>query len=297
MTRGHPGVRPHLRRVHMATPAHQRRRSRRPRPNRPRPRRSRPSRVEVTVGPRTLLGPPRRRRARSRSRCSRSATLISIVLASVLAFGLDPVVAVAGRSAAGSADRASLVVFAGLVRGGVRARPGHGRAGAGREIVEFVHALPEYWDEIIVQARDPGPASTANAGRSRSPTLLKDLAAGLPEAASTLLGGGGGRVRVGALARDPVVSHVVPADGEAADHRLASGLRAARGRGALGAGDRGFDPRRVVLAAREPRDLGGGRHRGRAIRLGARPLSPDRARGHRRAAGPDPPRSGPPSHR
>ena len=58
------------------------------------------------------------------------------------------------------------------------------------EIVEFVHALPEYWEEISSKPAFQDFLSTAKPTTHRN--LLKDLAAGLPDAASALLGVAGG---------------------------------------------------------------------------------------------------------
>jgi predicted PurR-regulated permease PerM len=145
-------------------------------------------RVEVTVGPRTLLTLLAFAALVALALLS-LGTLISIVLASVLAFGLDPVVA--SLVARGwKRGRASLVVFAGLFAAVfalvlVTAGP------VWTEIVEFVHALPEYWEEITSKPVFQDLLSTANAD-DKIASLLKELAAGLPDAASALLGIAGG---------------------------------------------------------------------------------------------------------
>jgi len=145
-------------------------------------------RVEVTVGPRTLLGLLAGAALVALALLS-LGTLISIVLAAVLAFGLDPVVA--GLVKRGwKRGTASLVVFAGLFASVfalvlVTAGP------VWREIVEFIQALPEYWEEISSKPVIEDLLSTANAD-DHIANLLKDLAAGLPDAASALLGVAGG---------------------------------------------------------------------------------------------------------
>ena len=59
------------------------------------------------------------------------------------------------------------------------------------EIVDFVHSLPAYWDEL--QTKDWFQTLTSTAGVDDTMgNALKNLAAGLPEAASTLLGITGG---------------------------------------------------------------------------------------------------------
>jgi predicted PurR-regulated permease PerM len=55
------------------------------------------------------------------------------------------------------------------------------------EIVDFAHALPGYWDNLTHTAAFENLTSTAGADDSIR-NGLKDLAAGLPDAASTLLG-------------------------------------------------------------------------------------------------------------
>jgi predicted PurR-regulated permease PerM len=59
------------------------------------------------------------------------------------------------------------------------------------EIVEFVNELPAYWDEITQQEWFQNFISTGDAD-DKVREALKDLAAGLPDAANTLLGIAGG---------------------------------------------------------------------------------------------------------
>jgi predicted PurR-regulated permease PerM len=112
-------------------------------------------------------------------------TLISIFLAGVLAVGLDPVVGVLVRRG-WKRGRAALAVFAALfvavfVLVLVSAGP------VWDQIVEFIHALPGYWDELTAK---PGFQSLVSTGGADDTVrnLLKELAAGLPDAASALLG-------------------------------------------------------------------------------------------------------------
>jgi predicted PurR-regulated permease PerM len=145
-------------------------------------------RVEVTIGPRTLLGLLACAAIVALALLS-LGTLISIVLAAVLAFGLDPVVAALVKRG-WNRGRASLVVFAGLFASVfalvlVTAGP------VWREIVEFIQAIPGYWEEISSKPGFEDVLSTANAD-DHIASLLKDLAAGLPDAASALLGIAGG---------------------------------------------------------------------------------------------------------
>ena len=60
------------------------------------------------------------------------------------------------------------------------------------QIVEFVHALPGYWEELTLQAGVPGASSPTAGTDDKIASLLKDLAAGLPDAASALLGAAAG---------------------------------------------------------------------------------------------------------
>jgi predicted PurR-regulated permease PerM len=116
-------------------------------------------------------------------------TLISILLAAVLAFGLDPVVAklVARgwkRGVAALAVFAALfvAVFALVV---VTAGP------VWQEIVDFVHELPALWDELTAKPGFQDILDTAGADDTIR-NALKELASGLPDAASALLGIAGG---------------------------------------------------------------------------------------------------------
>jgi predicted PurR-regulated permease PerM len=116
-------------------------------------------------------------------------TLLSIFVAGVLALGLDPVVGALVKRGWGR-GRAALVVFAALfisvfVLVLLAAGP------VWDQIVEFVHTLPQYWDQM--QQQDWFKSITSAAGaEDKIASALKDLANGLPEAASTLLGVFGG---------------------------------------------------------------------------------------------------------
>jgi predicted PurR-regulated permease PerM len=116
-------------------------------------------------------------------------TLLSIFVAAVIALGLDPPVGALVRRGWGR-GRAALAVFAGLFAAVVAivlvtAGP------LWSEIVDFVHELPAYWDELTNSAVFQDIVSTAGAD-DKIAELLKDLAAGLPDAASALLGLAGG---------------------------------------------------------------------------------------------------------
>jgi predicted PurR-regulated permease PerM len=116
-------------------------------------------------------------------------TLLSIFVAAVIALGLDPVV---GRLVARGwpRGRAALFVFAAvglfvvtlilLAFGPVW-----------DEVKDFVHQLPAYWDQFTQSDFFDKITSTAGAD-DKIRNVLKDLAAGLPDAADALLGIAGG---------------------------------------------------------------------------------------------------------
>ena len=112
-------------------------------------------------------------------------TLLSIFVAAVLALGLDPVVAALERRGWGR-GRASLAVFAALFAGATTivvftAVP------LWEEIQEFANALPGYWDDLTQTAAFEDLTQTAGADDTIR-NALKELAAGLPDAANALLG-------------------------------------------------------------------------------------------------------------
>jgi predicted PurR-regulated permease PerM len=116
-------------------------------------------------------------------------TLLSILVAGVIALGLDPVVAALVRRGWGR-GRASLAVFAGLFVA-VFLLVVFTAGPLWEEIVEFVNELPAYWDEITQADWFQNFISTGDAD-DKIREALKDLAAGLPDAANTLLGIAGG---------------------------------------------------------------------------------------------------------
>jgi predicted PurR-regulated permease PerM len=116
-------------------------------------------------------------------------TLLSIFLATVIALGLDPLVTGLVRRG-WRRGRAALAVFAALFAAVVAiaiitAGP------VWDQIVAFVNELPELWDELTQTAVFQSFISTADADDTIR-NALKDLAAGLPDAASALLGAAGG---------------------------------------------------------------------------------------------------------
>jgi predicted PurR-regulated permease PerM len=116
-------------------------------------------------------------------------TLISILLAAVLALGLDPVVAALVRRGWGR-GRAAVVVFAGLFVA-VFALVLVSAGPVWEEIVEFIEAVPGYWEELTSKPAFQDITSAAGAD-DKIADLLKDLASGLPDAATALLGAAGG---------------------------------------------------------------------------------------------------------
>jgi predicted PurR-regulated permease PerM len=112
-------------------------------------------------------------------------TLISILVAAVLALGLDPPVSALVRRGWGR-TRAALALFAAifvaalvlvlLVVGPVW-----------QQITDFVHQLPQYWDELTSKPGFKELTSTAGADDSVR-KVLNDLASGLPDAANVIFG-------------------------------------------------------------------------------------------------------------
>jgi predicted PurR-regulated permease PerM len=116
-------------------------------------------------------------------------TLISVFLAAVIALGLDPVVAALVRRG-WRRGPASLAVFAALFAA-VFLLVVLAVGPVWREVVEFVKMLPQYWDELTSSAGWEKVVSKAGADDDVS-SALKDLAAEIPTAATTLLGAAGG---------------------------------------------------------------------------------------------------------
>jgi predicted PurR-regulated permease PerM len=147
-----------------------------------------PQRVEITIGARTLLVLFFFGLLVALAILS-LGTLLSIFLAAVVALGLDPIVGALVKRG-WKRGRAALVVFAGLFASVfalviVTAGP------VWDQIKEFVHSLPAYWDQMQEQDWFQTLISTGNAD-DKVREALRDLAAGLPDAASALLGVAGG---------------------------------------------------------------------------------------------------------
>jgi predicted PurR-regulated permease PerM len=116
-------------------------------------------------------------------------TLLSIFLAAVIALGLDPVVGALVKRG-WKRGKAALVVFAGMFAAVfvlvlVTAGP------LWDEIKEFVRSLPAFWEDLKSNDAFQEIVSTAGVD-DKVANALRELAAGLPEAASTLLGIAGG---------------------------------------------------------------------------------------------------------
>jgi predicted PurR-regulated permease PerM len=112
-------------------------------------------------------------------------TLVSIFLAAVLALGIDPLVTALVRRGWGR-GRAALAVFAALFLAVIvlvilAAGP------VWDQIVAFVNELPQLWEDLTNTDAFKNFVSTAGADDTIR-NALKDLAAGLPDAATTLLG-------------------------------------------------------------------------------------------------------------
>lgn len=115
-------------------------------------------------------------------------SLLSIFVAAVLALGLDPVVSALVRRGWPRA-RAALAVFAALFLAValiviVTVGPLWG------QVRDFIGELPTYWDDLTSSAAFESFVSSGNQDSVRS--ALKDLAEGLPEAATAVLGIAGG---------------------------------------------------------------------------------------------------------
>ena len=147
-----------------------------------------PQRVEIAIASRTLLQLVVVAALVGLAIVS-LGTLVSILLAAVLALGLDPVVGALVRRG-WKRGLASVAVFAALfvavfVLVLVSAGP------VWEEIVEFLEALPGYWDEISSKPAFQDFLNSSGADDTIR-NALKDLASGLPDAANALLGFAGG---------------------------------------------------------------------------------------------------------
>jgi predicted PurR-regulated permease PerM len=116
-------------------------------------------------------------------------TLLSIFLAAILALGLDPPVGALVRRGWGR-GKAALTLFAALYASVVvlvlvTAGP------FWDQIVEFIKSLPEYWEEFSSKPAVQSWLSTADADETIKKGL-QELAKGLPDAATALLGFAGG---------------------------------------------------------------------------------------------------------
>jgi predicted PurR-regulated permease PerM len=112
-------------------------------------------------------------------------TLLSILVAAIVALGLDPIVAGLVRRG-WPRGLSALVVFAGLFVGVVllvilAVGP------VWEEVAQFLRALPGYWDELTQKPGFQDIVSTAGVDDTIR-NALRELAAGLPEAASTVVG-------------------------------------------------------------------------------------------------------------
>jgi predicted PurR-regulated permease PerM len=147
----------------------------------------RAQRVEVLIPPRTLLTVAAFGGLIVLAVVS-LGTLLSIFVAAVIALGLDPVVGALVRRGWGR-GRAAIAVFAAIFVGVVllvifAVGP------LWDEVVQFVNELPAYWEDLTNSAAFQDVVSSGDQDSVRS--SLKDLAEGLPDAASTLLGIAGG---------------------------------------------------------------------------------------------------------
>ena len=147
-----------------------------------------PQRVEISVSARTVLGLLGIFVLVAIAIIS-LGTLLSIFVAAVLALGLDPPVTKLVQRG-WKRGIAALAVFVGIFVAAVvlvlvTAGP------LWDQIVEFVNALPGYWDQLTHSDGFQQWIGTANAD-DQIKQGLKDLAAGLPDAANAILGIAGG---------------------------------------------------------------------------------------------------------
>jgi predicted PurR-regulated permease PerM len=112
-------------------------------------------------------------------------TLLSIFVAGVLALGLDPPVSALVRRGWGR-GRAAVAIFA-VLFAAVVALAALTFGPVWDQVTEFVDRLPQYWAELTSKPGFDQLVSTAGAGDTIR-SALKDLAAGLPEAADVVLG-------------------------------------------------------------------------------------------------------------
>jgi predicted PurR-regulated permease PerM len=147
----------------------------------------RAQRVEVLIPPRTLLTVAAFGGLIVLAVVS-LGTLLSIFVAGVVALGLDPVVGALVRRGWGR-GRAAVAVFAAIfVAVALLVIVAVGPLWD--EVVAFINELPAYWDDLTNSAAFQDVVSSGAQDSVRS--SLQDLAEGLPEAASTLLGIAGG---------------------------------------------------------------------------------------------------------
>jgi predicted PurR-regulated permease PerM len=147
-----------------------------------------PQRVEVTVSARTLLGLLGFALLVVLAILS-LGSLLSIFLAAIVALGLDPVVGALVRRG-WPRGRAALVVFAALYAS-VAALVLMTAGPVWDEIKDFFRSLPALWDDLQETEWFKDLTSTAGIDDTVR-NALKDIAAGLPEAANALLGAAGG---------------------------------------------------------------------------------------------------------
>ncbi len=192
-------------------------------------------------------------------------TLISILLAAVLAFGLDPVVAALVRRG-WNRGRASLFTFAALFLSVfllilLTAGP------VWEQITEFVQSLPAMWAELTSKPGFQDILSTFGAD-DHVASVLKELAAGLPDAASALLGLAGNvfgsvleLVTLTFLALFLLMERPMITD-------WLFGYTPPEADDALASRRRGLDPGDLHLADRQRRDLVHRRHGRRSLGVG-----------------------------
>ena len=115
-------------------------------------------------------------------------TLLSILVAAVLALGLDPVVGALVRRGWGR-GRAAVFVFV-VIFAAVAAIVLVTVSPLWNELVAFAHELPTYWNELTNSAAFQKVVSSGT--QSSVHSTLQDVVSNVPDAASTILGFAGG---------------------------------------------------------------------------------------------------------
>ena len=123
------------------------------------------------------------------------------------------------------------------------------------QIIDFVHALPGYWDDLTPAAAAFQDLTSTAGADDKIRNALKDLAAGLPDAATALLGISAGVFgSLLSLVTLTFLSLFLLMERPTITDWL-FGFAPPEVERALAAGARGLDPRGLLVADRQRRDL------------------------------------------